>query len=266
MIRYAEKSETEELKRLFNVCFPGEENFCIRFFENIYKPENTLVDVKEGVLRGSAMELPYKIKGIGEVTYLYAVGTFPEFRGKGICGNIIKYSRENDRRRGRAASVLIPGNKPRLDYYRRLGSRLADFISERKFNVDNTDRGSFRFGDCRAADLVKVYEKSLFGKKYIIRTEEYFEKQLSMFKAFGGGCRGLYDGNSLLSYCFYSIEDGKILFDEIMGEEKEALAGCVLKETGLKEGTGREPGLGRALGMAYFYGEKNDFYMNLMFN
>ncbi|MCD8158766.1 MAG: GNAT family N-acetyltransferase [Clostridiales bacterium] len=266
MIKYAEKSDTEELKRLFNVCFPGEESFCSWIFENIYKPENTLIDVKDGVLRGSAMELPYKIKGIGDVTYLYAVGTFPEFRGKGICGNIINYSRENDSRKGRAASVLIPGNKSLFEFYRRLGYRESSFVSERRFTAEDIDSSGFCTGNCRPSDLIKVYEKKPFRKKYIIRNEEYFERQLNMFGKFGGNCQGLYDESGLISYCFYSVENGKILFDEIMGDKKEILASRILKETGFKEGIGREPGLGRPIGMAYFYEKNYDFYMNLMFN
>ncbi|MCD7905461.1 MAG: GNAT family N-acetyltransferase [Clostridiales bacterium] len=268
MIRYADKNkknETEELKRLFNVCFPGEESFCRWFFEKCFEAENTLVDVENGVLRGAAMELLYNIKGIGDVTYLYAVGTFPQFRGRGICGNIIKKSQENDRLRGRAASVLIPGDKFLFDFYRRLGYRESSFVTERKFTASE-NRDDLNLGECRAADLVRVYNENLKSGRYILRSEEYFERQTQMFKKFGGGLSGLYCKNRLLGYCFYSFEKGKIFFDEIIGEEKEALAGKILKKFGLNEGFGREPGKGQALGMAYFYGESFEFYMNLMYN
>ncbi len=265
MIRYAKEKEKGELKRLFNVCFPGEEDFCDYFFENCFKAEITLIDVAEGELRGAAMELPYYIRGIGEVTYLYSVATFPQFRGRGVSRGIIEKSRENDRKRGRKASVLIPGEKSLFEFYKKLGYKPAAFINERKFTAGYKNYGC-EVRDCGAAELEKLYNESLSGQRYVVRSREYFERQLHMFKGFGGGCKGLYRGGKLVSYGFYSIVGEEILFDEIMGEEKEILAGEILKEFGFKEGTGREPGRGRALGMAYFYDEDCAFYMNLMFN
>lgn len=265
MIRYAKKGDEAAVLNLFNICFPNEEAFAEYFFKNHFSLENTLVDEESGVIRGSAMVLPYYIEGVGEVSYLYAVGTLPEFRGKGICGNILIFSHKEDIKNNRRASILIPGSKELFGFYERLGYKKAAFLAEEEFTT-TTGGHFFKTKECRPSDLVRLYESALDGRKFIKRSEKYFEGQIKLFKAFGGGCLGLYDNDRLLSCCFYSVENSELKFEEILGEKREILAGEILKKFNLPRCAGKTTGAAFPFGMAYFYGEEFDFYMNLMFN
>ncbi|MCD7854864.1 MAG: GNAT family N-acetyltransferase [Clostridiales bacterium] len=265
MIRFAKPSEETELLRLFNICFPGEEEFGEYFFKNHFSLKDTIVDEEKGVIRGSTMMLPYYIEGVGEVTYLYSVDTLPEFRGRGICKNILEHSHKLDLEKGRKASILIPGGKDLFDFYKKLGYEISSYADEREFTVlsENT---SFELKECTPKDIEAFYRSHFKGRKAVRRSEKYFYDQINLFNTFGGGCSGLYDSDKLLSCGFYSRENGVLKFDEILGESCDVLASEVLKKKGLSHCTGRTEGGSVPIGMAYYYGEKFDFYMNLMFN
>ncbi|MCD8239126.1 MAG: GNAT family N-acetyltransferase [Clostridiales bacterium] len=258
-------SEAKALLRLFNICFPGEEDFAEYFFKYWYSFENTLVDEENGVIRGLAMMYPYYIEGVGEVTYLYSVGTSPEFRGRGVCKGILEYSHKIDLEKGRKASILIPGGKDLFDFYKKLGYEVSSCIDEREFTVlsENT---SFKLKECTPKELEAFYKSHFKGRKAVRRNEKYFYDQIKLFNSFGGECLGLYDSDKLLSYGFYSCENGVLKFDEILGENCDVLASEVLKKNGLSRCKGRTDGSSVPIGMAYYYGKKFDFYMNLMFN
>ncbi len=265
MIRFARLGEEETLLRLFNVCFPGEEDFGEYFFKNHFSLKDTLVDEEKGIIRGSAMMLPYYIEGVGEVTYLYSVDTLPEFRGQGVCKGILEYSHKIDLEKGRKASIFIPGGKDLFDFYKKLGHEVSSFVGEKEFTVLSGNT-SFKLKECTPKELEAFYKAHFKGKKAVRRTEEYFADQIKLFNTFGGGCSGLFEGDKLLSCGFYSCENGALKFDEILGESCDILASGVLKAKGLSHCTGRTDGSSVPLGMAYYYGEKFDFYMNLMFN
>ena len=36
-------SDRPRLERIYNICFPGEEEYCRFFFDKVWKPENTLI-------------------------------------------------------------------------------------------------------------------------------------------------------------------------------------------------------------------------------
>ncbi len=265
MIRFARLGEEEAILRLFNVCFPGEEEFGEYFFKNHFSLKDTLVDEEKGVIRGSAMMLPYYIEGVGEVTYLYSVDTLPEFRGRGICKNILEHSHKLDLGKSRKASILIPGGKDLFDFYKKLGYEISSCVDEKEFTVlsENT---SFELKECTPKELEAFYKSHFKGRKAVKRAEKYFADQIKLFNTFGGGYLGLYEGDKLLSYGFYSREDDILKFDEILGENCGVLASGVLKAKGLSRCAGRTEGVSVPIGMAYYYGEKFDFYMNLMFN
>ncbi|MCC8015768.1 MAG: GNAT family N-acetyltransferase, partial [Eubacterium sp.] len=249
MIRFAKPCEEEDLLRLFNICFPGEENFGEYFFKNHFFPKNTLVDEEKGVIRGSAMMLPYYIEGVGEVTYLYSVDTLPEFRGQGVCKGILEYSHKIDFEKGRKTSILIPGGKDLFDFYKKLGYEVSSCVDEKEFTVLN-ENASFELKECTPKELEAFYKSHFKGRKAIRRSEKYFADQIKLFNTFGGGCSGLYNNDNLLSFGFYSYENGVLKFDEILGENCGVLASEVLKANGLSHCTGRTEGSSVPIGMA----------------
>lgn len=275
MIVYADKSLEPKLMDIFNICFPNEEDFCRWFFKNIFSAENTLVDIENNSIRAMAEEIDCYIEGLGEATYLYAVATLPQYRGKGICRRLIERSHREDIKKGKAASILIPGSSNLFGFYEKLGYKKSAFISEREVYAPSHDQNADNYfaentvktGEINAEDMIKIYERELSCGSYIKRDKAFFETQKDMFKKFGGGCKGLFEKDTPLAYCFYSFDDdNNIFFDEVMGCQKNILMEKILSELKAHKGKFRSTGGTKPLGMAYFYKTEKPFYMNLMYN
>ncbi len=262
MIEYAEKADFNEIKNVYNACFPNEEKFCDWFYDNFFNSINVIVYRYKGKIAGMAAELVYSVAGLGEVTYLYSVATLPQYRGQGICRDILEKSHSEDMARGRAASVLIPASKELFDFYGRLGYKSAFYINKKEIFAAQCNG---RLEECSPKEMDLLYEKELKDILHIKRGEKYFKCMTDMYRKFGGGCLGLYFGSELAGYCFYSSENGKVTFDEVMGRQEAA--GQALNRLGIEKAMAKMPFGGDEFGMAYFYGaDKSPMYMNLMFN
>ena len=106
-------SDRPRLERIYNICFPGEEEYCRFFFDKVWKPENTLIAKEKGVIAamGHFLDVPMEFDGSRlEGSYLYAAATLPEYRGKGIMSRIIKEGNEAAAAEGKDISLLITEN------------------------------------------------------------------------------------------------------------------------------------------------------------
>ena len=124
MIRYSVPEEKNIILKLFNTCFPGEEKFADWFFSKVYDYRNTLIYENNGKIIAALQMIPVKLSdGANTYTssYLYGVGTLPEYRGKGIMARVINFSFEEDRKKGTNYSILIVQEQSLLNYYSRFG-------------------------------------------------------------------------------------------------------------------------------------------------
>ena len=94
------------------------------FFSRVYRPENTLVIKKAHRITASLQMIPHEIKtpvGILPSAYVCGVFTHPAERGKGLMTTLMTEALLQMRRRGYAASTLIPSEARLFDLYRKFG-------------------------------------------------------------------------------------------------------------------------------------------------
>ena len=123
MIRFAEKKDIPYIKELWDIAFGEEPDFNKYFFDNFFKYEDTLLYIEEKPVAMLQM-MPYTLKGIGAVTYIYGATTHPDYRKNGLMGELLKKSFEIDKSRGIKGSVLIPANQGLFNYYSKFGYEL----------------------------------------------------------------------------------------------------------------------------------------------
>lgn len=211
-------SDRPRLERIYNICFPGEEEYCRFFFDKVWKPENTLIAKEKGVIAamGHFLDVPMEFDGSRlEGSYLYAAATMPEYRGKGIMSRIIKEGNEAAAAEGKDISLLITENDSLFDFYSRLSYKPVFGFSKVACSPEPP------FMMCRARMLLKsdipslafVYESSAAGRLHDSRSEVRWE---SILEEYAGRAFGLEaPGGGLMAYCF--MNEDCTYAQEVMG-------------------------------------------------
>lgn len=265
MIRFANQNDVKKIVELWDIAFPEDADFNSYFFKNIFDVKKTLIMEENGELLSMLQMLPYKIKGIGDVTYIYGAATHPKYRGKGYMRTLLEHSFEIDRQNGYAGSILIPASDSLYDYYVGIGYKTAFYISKKKFNKTNTLRYDFKKAEYSdIPDIISLY------KGDIERDFDYFKIQIDMFRALGGEVFLLYDGSKPLSYAFtWCSKDIEI---QELGAACEScqmyMAEHIMSYYGKASAKATTLGGDIHIGMIKYYGDEKslDMSLNLMYN
>lgn len=254
MIRFAENEDTEKIKNLWNVCFPEDMDFNRYFFENIFSCKNTLLLEEEGNLLSMAQMLPYEIKNTGKVTYIYGACTAPEHRNKGHMRRLLEKSFSIDKKRRKAASILIPANKELFSFYEKLGYETSFYIGEGVYTPNGDSGVCERAGYKDIPKLMNLYTGD------IVRKTGYWKMYIDMYNALGGNIFIRKD-----AYAFVTDRVEEIMYSSDEGKNKLLNAICeyLNKNTVKVIEKGNEP-----FGMIKKYKpfDTENMYMNMMLN
>lgn len=264
MIELASQSDTSEIRRLWDEAFPEEPLFNNWFFECRYRPDTCLVLREDGVIKAMAQQLCYELKDVGKVSYIYGAATKQEYRRQGMMRRLLNFSFDMDKKRGRAASILIPQNKPLFDFYSALGYKTAFYVHSGTFE-GKADTTGFELRNASDDDI--PFMDSLYtekaGKNYILRTYEYWREQINMFRTLDGEVFILLNKGNPVGYAFYNgdfVQEIFTPYTDIMLSLMCACFGKPLKYVTVGEDT--------PIGMICSYGKpiEGKSYLNLMFN
>lgn len=215
MIRYSVNNDREGIISLWHEAF-GDSRSEIEFFlDNKYIPENTVVCEENGEIISLLFLLNGEMHINGQdypAYYLYAACTSKKFRGKGIMGQMLDYSKNLAADRGVDFICLMPAEKSLFDYYSKFGYMpifrrktvkiTAEELSKISFFTHNSSDFSFK----PAYKLRnEAFEKTDFFKWDKSSVEFAFEHTK------------LYGGNLFLSnkgYCLYTRFDGVLTVKE----------------------------------------------------
>lgn len=121
MIRYARSSDTPALRALWEQGFGGEEPYISWYFDQVYRPERTLVEAEFGVIRSALQLAPYILQLRGRArraAYVVGVVTAPEHRGLGLSSALLRHALGQLGQAGYELALLYT-DLP--DFYARLG-------------------------------------------------------------------------------------------------------------------------------------------------
>lgn len=124
---YARPEQLSALKTIWLRSFPTDTPEDVdAFFQSLFRPEDCLVHWENGQPVSMAFALPVVFHAADElypVQYIYAASTLPEWRGRGIFGELLRFAFEQGAAQGMAASFLRPGEASLFGYYKRFGYR-----------------------------------------------------------------------------------------------------------------------------------------------
>jgi predicted acetyltransferase len=120
----AKQNDKAEVAFLWKEVFNDSDEFIKLFFDNIYKPENTLVVKRNHQIVSALQIVPYKVMVkdlILDAAYICGVCTRESERGKGLMNRLMNEAMELVRERRFAFSFLIPAEHWLFDVYRKAG-------------------------------------------------------------------------------------------------------------------------------------------------
>ena len=277
MIRRARMSDRAALEAVYADCFPGEPAFMTWFFDRVWRPEDTLVWQEGDAILADVLAIPVTLALDGErwpAHYIYAAGTLPEARGRGIMGALLNQAFEDGRAAGQQLSVLITQNDSLFDFYRPFGYATLSEIARREAASEALSEG-YRLRPAEAGDfpaLEALYRAEMAGRLALERDAVHFANMMALF---GPDFTVLEDSSGRIEAWACAVLEGESPFiQECGGPKKAALAAVLCNRLGralVYEGVGEGPRNGclKALtpwAEALLQGLDKAPYINLMYN
>ena len=124
MIRFADKRDIPSLKNIWGISFGDSEEYIDMFMKYQFGKAKTVVyeenDEAAAMLFLFSCEMSISGKGYPSL-YLYAASTLPNYRGRGIMGNMLRFAEEYAGKSGFDFIILSPAEESLYGYYRRFG-------------------------------------------------------------------------------------------------------------------------------------------------
>lgn len=251
VIEHPGRGDIPELSRLWQLAFGDDMEFISAFFATGFASDRCRCIRHQGRI-GAVLYWFDVYGGEEKYAYLYAVATHPDFRGRGLCRELMADTHGLLARRGYAGALLVPQQEGLRKMY-------ASFGYEDWCGVGALS--------CGAGERPAVL-RAVSQAEYALLRREYLPA--------GGIVQEGANLDFLSSYgSFYAGEDfllamaedkGKLLGIELLGNT--AAAPEIVKAFGCREGSFRTPGDTRLFAMGISLGDraKRPSYFGLAFD
>lgn len=153
------------LKQLWQTVFGDVEAYIDLFFDNRFMPQNTMVALFEGAPVAMLYLLPITIRENGvnyDARYIYAVGTHPDFRCRGLSSRLLEATHAYLAAEGVALSLLVPAEPSLFAYYGLRGFQ-TEFYRKTVYYTAACGAGSVTLRAAVLPDLTAIRD-SAFGQ------------------------------------------------------------------------------------------------------
>ena len=131
IIKQPIQEEIPQLRQLWKKAFGDTDAFLDIFFSAAFAPERCRCALVEGVVAAALYWFSCESNG-QPVAYIYAVATAEEFRGQGLCRQLMADTHRHLKDLGYAGAVLVPGDAGLRKMYGTMG--YEDMTTNKKFS------------------------------------------------------------------------------------------------------------------------------------
>lgn len=220
----------EQVKALWNYCFYDSDPYLSWYYDNVFKPENTVAAIENDRILSAMQLLDFDVAIRGEIypcTYIAGVSTLPEFRGKGLATKVMEYAEEVAKSRGKQFALLTPSID---NFYEKFGytscyERLEFSYCPAEYKPEKSGCTAKKAGKADADDMEKVYAGfTAFYDGYVKRTAKDFVDIIDQYGLESGGVYLFYDKkDNPVGYIVYDLSDRTIFADEVAFTGREGL-------------------------------------------
>ena len=239
MIRYAHSGDLEQIRNLWEICFPDESGFNDYYFANLFELEYVLLYIVDDRIAAMTQMIPYEIRLSADqteyCTYIYGACTHPAYRRQHLMSKLLERSFVLDRSLGRKCSVLIPAEPWLFEFYQAFGYQPVFHLHTVEKNVEkNQDACLSMLSKHDASWMNMLYEEQFdHSVPHLFRSKSEWMKQIEMFRAIGLGCFGLSDADGRMSgYAFAWRPDGDTLYVQEVAAKSETEKRILLEAIG----------------------------------
>ena len=235
IIKPPAREELPQLRQLWQASFGDTDAFLDIFFSAAFSPERCRCVVSNGVVAAALYWFSCEASG-QPIAYLYAVATAKQFRGKGLCHQLMADTHNHLKNLGYAGAILVPGDPGLREMYRALGYR--DMTANKKF--------SCQAGEAVCLEEIGVEQYAVLRRELLPANSVVQEgENLRFLESFARFYRG---EDCLLC----AMKDGsKLTVPELLGNA--AAAPGIVAALGCEDGTFTVPGEDEpfAMGIAF---------------
>lgn len=148
----AKKNDLSALTGLWHRCFGDSEASIWEFWKIFDQISVFIAREKAPVAMLCALPVTF-FDECGEAyqaSYLYAICTDANYRGRGICANLMSYAEEWLKKEGNAFAFLTPASEGLFDFYQKLGYQTAFYhsrftvVADGKAKIQKTDAAAYQ--------------------------------------------------------------------------------------------------------------------------
>lgn len=159
-------ADGEQIIRLWEACFGDTREEVLFYLDHRMTEDNMLVIHEDGKVVSMASFLPVQYR-MGEeylsAHYVYAVGTLPEYRGRGYAAEVLRFARE----RYDGPLILAPAEESLCMYYEQMGFMRAFPEEQYEIVIEDASRDG---ADLAATELRKKEPQEVLQP---VTAEEY---------------------------------------------------------------------------------------------
>lgn len=243
-------------RELWALAFGDSGDYVDNFYHNYYRPERILVLEEDGTVQAmtawfdTAFVLPS-----GEACragYLYAVATYPDCRGQGFAGRLLRYAGVFLQERGFGALTTVPAKPSLHSFFAKNGFRECFVHAEHQRSPDApVPEPEFALEPVCPMRYGQLREAFLHGMPHIVFPQDALEYQAGCCRLSGGGLYVADTGYGAALLCAEGMENGRLLLKELLGEPeaKERVLACLPRLLPKFSGLYRCPGGSVKFGM-----------------
>jgi predicted acetyltransferase len=206
--RLAGPRDAGALYEIWSASFPGDEAFARWFLDAVFEPENALVWDEGGRVLAMLHMLPMHCRIGGRAvaaTYVYAVATRPDQRGRGHAAALLEEAVARSRARGAGLIMLVPQSPGLFEYYKKQGFETALFRARRAIRASAGVQADYALEDGpSAAQLNDFYAAALSGRDYVMRTPQHWQRSATYLRTLAARRAG-----KMLGYAIYEPASGE---------------------------------------------------------
>lgn len=225
----------EELIQIWKICFGDEESGIAFFFRYFGSEVRTLWQEADGRAVSMVNLLPAEVRLNGrtrQAYYIYAVGTLPEYRGRGYAGKLLLQAAKEAGLEGRPL-FLVPEKEALWGFYEKLGfspwARPGTEIRKRKVGRERTYArpAQSSLQNLDAGEYLVLRDRIFEGEGYLRLSGRGPAYALKLWMEEGGACACFRDGEKDYGL-LYRLNGTEAEFLEVTARDPEEAAAAAL--------------------------------------